>query len=162
MNGKLVFLRRTSKEIEIFGGEVYIDIDGKHIGVLGTNDFEIDLSEGIHKIKMYKSHSFDTFIGVAESEINLKSGEKLLCRYSSPMLVSQDGNIVVSNFISEQQLESLVKKREEQIVQDDQKQRDKKREQENRTRNGWIIFTIVMLVGMLLLIIIDLTNINNY
>ena len=26
---KLIFLKRTQKEIEIFGGDVYFDIDGK-------------------------------------------------------------------------------------------------------------------------------------
>lgn len=28
---KLVFLRRTDKEIEVFGGDVYFDLDGKNI-----------------------------------------------------------------------------------------------------------------------------------
>ena len=31
---KLVFLQRTPKEIEIFGGDVYFDIDGKNVGKL--------------------------------------------------------------------------------------------------------------------------------
>lgn len=161
MNGKLFFLRRTPKEIEIFGGEVFIDIDGKNIGTIGAENFEIDLPEGNHKLKMYKSHSFDTFIGVAESEINLNSGEKLLVKYSSPMLINQAGNIIVSNFISEQQLESLAMKREEKIVQDDQKLRDKKKEQEAQTRNGWIIFTVIMLVVMLIWFLIEISSINN-
>lgn len=162
MNGKLFFLRRTPKEIEIFGGEVFIDIDGKNIGIIGTEDFEIDLPEGKHTIKMYKSHSFDTFIGVAESVIDLKSGEKLLVKYSSPMLVNQVGNIIVTNFISEQQVDSLAMKREMQIVKDDQILKDKKREQETQTRNGWIIFAVVMFVGMLIWFLVEISSINNF
>jgi hypothetical protein len=77
-------------------------LKGWYIGILGMEDFEIELPEGNHKIKMYKSHTFDTFIGNAESEISLKKDEKLLLKYSPPMLVNQAGNIVISNFESEQ------------------------------------------------------------
>lgn len=43
--GKLIFMRRTSKEIEIFGGDVYIDIDGRNIGVLSIIDVEYKVSK---------------------------------------------------------------------------------------------------------------------
>lgn len=39
MGEKLVFLRRTQKEIEVFGGDVYIAINGRNVGILGTKDF---------------------------------------------------------------------------------------------------------------------------
>ena len=37
MGAKVVFMRRIPKEIEIFGGDVFIDIDGKNVGKLGSN-----------------------------------------------------------------------------------------------------------------------------
>ena len=52
---KLVFLRRTDKEIEVFGGDVYFDIDGKNAGKLSRTNQEIEVLPGKHTIKMYKS-----------------------------------------------------------------------------------------------------------
>lgn len=72
---KLVFLRRTDKEIEVFGGDVYFDLDGKNIGKLSRTNQEIDVLPGKHTIKMYKSHSYDTFIGFAESTIDVDETE---------------------------------------------------------------------------------------
>lgn len=53
---KLVFLQRTQKEIEIFGGDVYFDIDGKNVGKLTLQNQTIEVPAGEHTIKMYKSH----------------------------------------------------------------------------------------------------------
>ena len=38
MESKLIFIRRTKQEEEIFGGIVYVDVDGKNIGQLSTQD----------------------------------------------------------------------------------------------------------------------------
>src|SRR5699024_2894549 len=116
MSIKVVFMRRTQKEIDVFGGAVFIDVDGKNIGQLGIDDFIIDLPEDKHKIKMYKSHTYDTYIGFAESEIDVKANENLLIKYAAPMLVNQPGNIIVSNYTSQQDIQEIVQKREEKII----------------------------------------------
>jgi hypothetical protein len=115
MNEKLVFLRRTQKEIELFGGDVYIDINGRNIGTLDITDFVYDVRPGKYKIKMYKSHTYDSFIGHAETEITIAENEQLLIKYSPPMLINQPGSIVVSNFESDTQAEHLALKKSEKL-----------------------------------------------
>lgn len=68
---KLIFLQRTQKEIEIFGGDVFFDIDGKNAGKLSLTNQTVELPAGDHTIKMYKSHTYDTFIGFAEQTISI-------------------------------------------------------------------------------------------
>lgn len=143
---KLIFLRRTPKEIEIFGGEVFIDVDGRNVGILGTTDFIISVSKGNHKIKMYKSHTYGSFIGNAEVEICISEGERLLIKYSPPMLLNQPGNIMISDFKSSSQADELAKEKEEKITIDDNDAKHKKHEQETKTQNGTIIFVIIMIL----------------
>lgn len=145
--GKLIFMRRTSKEIEIFGGDVYIDIDGRNIGVLSIIDVEYKVSRGIHKIKMYKSHSYGSFIGHSEIELNIQEGEQLLLRYSPPMLINQPGNIIVSDFKSIEDTGLLAKKQEDTIAYDQSVEEEKKRELEEKTKNGVMIFIIIMVIS---------------
>lgn len=38
---KLIFLRRTQNEVEVFGGEVFVDIDGKNNGKVSFSKQEI-------------------------------------------------------------------------------------------------------------------------
>jgi hypothetical protein len=35
--GTLVFMRRTPSEVEMFGGEVFVDIDGKNVAKVGLS-----------------------------------------------------------------------------------------------------------------------------
>ncbi len=93
--GKLVVLQRTRSEIDVFGGDVYIDIDGKNAGTVKMQNLQFDLSAGKHTIKMYKSHTMGTFIAFAETEINVLEAEKLYARYSAPLMVNQPSNIKV-------------------------------------------------------------------
>ena len=72
---RLVFLKRTPKEIEIFGGNIFFDIDGKNIGKLTLENQIINIAAGTHTIKMYKSHTYDTFIGFAESTITISEDD---------------------------------------------------------------------------------------
>lgn len=51
--GTLTFLRRTQKEIEIFGGDVFFDIDGKNVGKLSLQNQDVEVAAGTHTIKMY-------------------------------------------------------------------------------------------------------------
>lgn len=138
MSAKIVFMRRSLKEIELFGGDVYIDIDGKNIGILKTTDYVIELENGKHTIKMYKSHKYDTYIGFAETEVNIKEGNDLLVQYSCPMIITQPGNIIVSDYKS---LE-----REQKISNDQRIDEQKKQEIEEKNRNGMIIFITIMII----------------
>lgn len=161
MGAKIVFMRRTAKEIEIFGGQVYIDVDGKNIGILGAEDFSIYLDDGKHKIKMYKSHTYDTFIGFAEAEIMIENDNNLLIKYASPMLVNQLGNIIVSDYHSQFAVDNIAADREKTIINDYQKNEQKKQEIEEKSRNGIIIFVIIMVI-IAILYGIEMSAIYNY
>lgn len=150
MSTKLVFLRRTEKEIEVFGGEVYIDINGKNIGILGTSDFVYEVIEGQYKVKMYKSHTYDSFIGSAEAEVCVEKGEDLLIKYSPPMLINQPGSIIVSEFKSYDQVENMALEKEQKIIIDDNEAKQKKYEQEKRSKNGVIIVTSIMVISAII------------
>ena len=65
---KLVFLRRTEKEIQVFGGDVYIDVDGKNVGILSRANQE--------------------YIIQAEQPIILGKDETLVVKYSCPMMMN--------------------------------------------------------------------------
>lgn len=153
MNGKLIFMRRTPKEIEVFSGDVYIDIDGRNIGVLLSVNLEHEISSGIHKIKMYKSHSFGSFIGHAEIELNIKENEQLLLRYAPPMLINQPGNIIVSDFISMEQVDLIAKEQENIITRDFDLEEEKKQQLEEKTRNGIIIFIALIIISIIMYVI---------
>ena len=142
---KLVFLRRTEKEIEIFGGDVYVDIDGKNVGTLSRVNQEIELPAGEHTIKMYKSHTYDTFIGFAASTIQLGDDEKLMVKYSPPMMVNQPGNMIVSPYDAGREEEAL-KERERIIERDFVHEENRKKEQNRKYNNGVKIVIICAVI----------------
>ena len=149
-----VVLRRTQSEIDVFGGEVFIDIDGKNVGVLAKENLRFSLAPGKHSIKMYKSHTMGTFIGAAEVIIDIIEGERLFARYSAPLMVNQPGNIVIANYDSEQQLDNVVNEVEASIHKDytDQKiriQRTKEESEKNSTNLFVWIFVIPAILGLL-------------
>lgn len=146
VSAKIVFMRRSLKEIELFGGDVYIDIDGKNIGILKTTNYVIELENGKHTIKMYKSHKYDTYIGFAETEVNIKEGNDLLVQYSCPMIITQPGNIIVSDYKSEEQIANAILEREQKISNDQRIDEQKKQEIEEKNRNGMIIFITIMII----------------
>ena len=146
MSAKIVFLRRTPKEKEIFGGEVFIDIDGKNVGILGLNDFIVELGSGKHRFKVYKSHTYDTFIGFAETEINIVDGNDLLIKYSPPMLVNQPGNLVVSDYKSTTQIETIVEEKENRLKDEYEVDEQKKAELREKNELGVTIFIIIMII----------------
>ena len=145
MSATITFLRRTQKEIEVFGGEVFIDIDGKNVGKLGTSDFSITLAEGAHTIKMYKSHTYDTFIGFAEAQLTLQPEEHLLIRYSSPMVVSQPGNLVVTEY-SSMEAEAAARTKEQKIHSDFTAEEQKKEAARQKSNTAAIIIVAVIVV----------------
>lgn len=140
----LVFLARTLNEVKVFGGEVFFDIDGKNVGKLSSYSQKIDLPSGNHTIKMYKSHAYDTFIGVAEQNITLQEDEILMVRYSCPMMISQPGNMVISEYSELKEVEAI-KMRDTAIQKDFIKQEAQKKEAEEKYKHGvWIVIMIAI------------------
>ena len=146
---KLIFLKRTAKEIEIFGGEVYIDIDGKNIGTLKGENIEFPLAEGTHTIKMYKSHTYDTFIGFAESTITLAADEELMVKYSAPMMVNQPGHMVISAYEPEK-AETMQAERETTMKKDFVAEQTRKQEADEKYKKGvWTVVIVMIIIGIL-------------
>lgn len=149
---KLVFLQRTQKEIEIFGGEVFFDIDGKNAGKLSSTNQTVELPAGVHVIKMYKSHAYDTFIGFAEQTITLGENEALMVKYSCPMMVNQAGNMVISEYSEERELET-VKARDAAIKHDFAMHEREKQEADERYKRGvWILIGIAIVIAVIYVI----------
>lgn len=146
---KLVFLRRTDKEIEVFGGDVYFDLDGKNIGKLSRINQEINTVPGKHVIKMYKSHSYDTFIGFAESTIDVGENEELMVRYAAPMDVNQPRNIIISAYDYQKEAEAL-RNREQTIARDYAADENRKREQNEKYNTGIKIWMACMIIGAII------------
>ena len=146
---KLIFLQRTQKEIEIFGGDVFFDIDGKNAGKLSLTNQTVELPAGDHTIKMYKSHTYDTFIGFAEQTISITEDEALMVKYSCPMMVTQPGNMVISEYSEAKETEA-VKARDAAIQRDFVAQETQKREAEEKYKNEvWIVIGIAVAIGLI-------------
>ena len=160
MNEKLIFVKRTVEEIRIFGGEVFIDIDGINVGKLSEEHFEYAVPIGKHKLKMYKTHSFDTDIGISEVEIDLRENVPLAVKYTCPMHVNSPGNIRITEYRWDNDLDEIVtntnkalyldRVKNEQIVEK-QKERQKAFE-----KWAWIFGIIFGLALAINLIMIDI------
>jgi hypothetical protein len=148
--GQLIFMRCTQSEVEKFGGEVYIDIDGKNIGKLGLSDSEVLVSDGSHLIKMYKSHKYETFIGFAEATLTLSQGDKLLVRYSAPMLVSQPGNMIITDY-DRQTAEQHAEDRELNIRREVREDSERIEESNQKSQTAYIVIIILMVVTTIFL-----------
>ena len=135
---KLIFLRRTQNEVEVFGGEVFVDIDGKNNGKVSISNLIIDIPAGEHTIKMYKSHKYDTFIGFAEQKVVLGENDELMVRYSCPMTVNQPGNI-------DKEDEAIIK-RNEAIRRDKDEHEKQINEAEAKYSRGIIAVICVLII----------------
>lgn len=147
---RLVFLQRTESEIKVFGGDVFFDIDGKNAGKLALSNQTVELPPGEHTIKMYKSHIYDTFIGFAEQTITLGENEILMVKYSCPMMISQPGNMVISDYSEDKQAEAI--KNRDAVIQRDFVAIEQQKQQENDNyKNG---VKIVIIVAVIIAVII--------
>lgn len=146
---KLIFLRRTNKDIEVFGGDVYFDLDGKNIGKLTMENQSIVVSPGKHTVKMYKSHSYDTFIGFAESTIEIDESEELMVRYAAPMAVNQPRNMIISAYDYQTEADVL-RTREQTIERDYAADVSRKREQNEKYNTGIKIWIACMIIGAII------------
>lgn len=150
--GTLTFLRRTQKEIEIFGGDIFFDIDGKNVGKLSLENQDIEVTAGTHTIKMYKSHTFDTFIGFAESTITVSEKEHLMIKYAAPMMVNQPGNMVISEYDRAME-QASIKDRENTIERDFTAEVNRKKEQNEKYNNGVkIVIACAVIFGIIMAI----------
>ena len=146
---KLVFLRRTEKDLSVFGGDIYFDIDGKNAGRLSLSNQEIYLPAGQHTIKMYKSHSYDTYIGFASSTITVSENEELMVRYAAPMMTNQPGNIIISAYDPQIEAASL-KAREDTIARDYEADKRRREEQNSKYNTGTIIWVTCLIIGAII------------
>ncbi|MCI2086377.1 MAG: hypothetical protein LKJ98_06520 [Olsenella sp.] len=146
-----IFAKRSEEEIEMFGGEVYADIDGRNVAVIGTENVSVDVEPGKHLVKMYKSHDYGSMIGFAEAEIEAKEGESLVFRYAPPMMVSQPGHITVSDFKSYEQISEDVSRSGVQITKDreEAKKREEEAEKEKNKNNFWIILLVFIIPAII-------------
>ena len=115
VSAKIVFMRRSLKEIELFGGDVYIDIDGKNIGILKTTDYVIELENGNTQLKCINRINMILTLDLPK----LKSiSRKVMTCWSipCPMIVTQPGNIIVSDYKSEEQIANAILEREQKSL----------------------------------------------
>ena len=108
MSAKLIFVRRSQEQINIFGGEVFAEVDGRRVATIGLETITYEVPAGNHIVKMYKSHEYGSMIGFAENEFTIGDNEALVFNYSPPMKTNQPGHIAVSDFTSYEEIEKEV------------------------------------------------------
>ena len=145
-----VVLQRTQSEIDVFGGDVYIDIDGKNAGIVKRENLSFDLPAGEHVIKMYKSHTMGSFIGFAEVKINIENDEKLYARYSAPLMVNQPGNILIAPFDNESDLYMIVRNVEKEIHADYKAQQVKEAQAREDSKKNNTSLALLIILGPIL------------
>lgn len=156
MTGKIIVVRRTTEEIKIFGGEVFIDIDGVNIGKLDEIDFDYSIPVGKHKVKMYKTHSFGTHIGISEVEIDLKENIPLVVKYTNPMHVNSPGNIKVTEFKSNKEINDIVAETDKILSSERIENETIKKEQEKQGKKyiKWVwIFSATLILYFIVLLL---------
>lgn len=160
MPTQITFIKRTKQEKDTFGGDVYFDIDGRNVGFLNETDQTFDLSPGKHVIKMYKSHEYGTFIGHAESEIDLKINEKLAIKYSSPILITQPGQLIIKDY-NPDEIEEIITKTDNAIRSDTAKKLKEVEVQQKNANSSTILWIIVLIIIPLIFFIIEMNQINS-
>lgn len=146
----IVLAGRSTKEREIFGGDVTVSLNGRVIGILEDEDTNLEVEEGTHLIKMSKSHDFGSQIGIAIEEVFIKDGERLLLRYSPPLLVNAPGTIMVSQY-DDRTLADRISAGQDQLI-DETLKRNSERIEHVQKQNArynviliWSIFFIALI-----------------
>jgi Ca2+/H+ antiporter len=101
---------------------------------------------------MYKSHKYESFIGFAESLLNVAEDDKLLIRYSAPMVVSQPGNMVITDY-DIQVVEQLAVHRELSISRDAKQDNERMEESNRKSSNATIFVFAIMIISTILLMV---------
>lgn len=158
----LVLGGRSQKEKEVFGGEVTVVLDGKVVGVLQDNDIEINVSSGTHTIRMSKSHEYGTQIGYATETVEVHLGDKLLIKYTPPLLVNAPGVIMVSDYIGKNLEQRLQEGQDTPIVESIAKAEHKKAviRERNSNYNAIFIGTIILIAIVGIVFAVQLSHIG--
>ncbi len=161
MSAKLIFVRRSSEQIRVFGGDVFAEVDGKKIATIEHTTITREVTPGKHIVKMYKSHQYGSMIGFAESEFTIGEGETLVFRYSPPMMTDQPGHITMSEFTSYEDIESEVRD-EEKTIEEQESRNLQKQKNESKTATYWwlLIFVIPGVLWGLYELVIYMTEMN--
>ena len=110
------------------------------------------MAAGTHTIKMYKSHTFDTFIGFSESTISVGENEHLMIKYAAPMMVNQPGNMIISEYDRAME-QASIKDRENTIERDFAAEVNRKKEQNEKYNNGVkIVIACAVIFGIIMAI----------
>ncbi len=160
MTGKITVVRRTEEEIRIFGGEVFIDIDGINVGTVGEIDIDYALPIGRHKIKMYKTHSFGAHIGISEAEIDVRQNVPLAVKYTSPMHVNSPGNIRITEYRSNKDIDEIVAEMDKTLSSDRVENENIKEQQEKQGKKYTTWAWVYALLFLLMVIMMEI-NIAN-
>ena len=147
MSAKLIFARRSNEEIQIFGGQVCADVDGKNVATIDRKTITIEVSPGTHVIKMYKSHDYGSMIGFAENQITVADGDSLVFKYAAPLTISQPGHMVVSDFVSYEKLENEICSAASAMAREKRMNDEKLRQQEERSNKNmwwWVVLIVVI------------------
>lgn len=147
MCAKLVFAKRSQEQIEIFGGEVFADVDGKQIATIGTRNITYEIPAGTHTVRMYKSHSYGSMIGFADNTFTIAEDEALVFKYFPPMKTTQPGHITVSKFTSyddiDSEVETMGRKIGREKAETDRVEKETQEKIEKNQRLWWIWIIIV-------------------
>ncbi len=161
LSAKIFFVKRSKEEIDMFGGEIYAELDGKKVATISLSNAIVNVTPGRHKIKMYKSHSnYNSLIGFAETEINISENETLVIKYHPPLTVNQPGNIVVSDFESFEKIEQEVRNSAMNYtrIKNEEDEKNRRQDEENEKVNKTIFLLAIGIpaIGFIFWLIYDL------
>ena len=89
-----------------------------------------------------------------EEDIEVEEGKSLIVKYSAPLMVNQPGNIMISDFVSFEQIDRMVQEKENTLEEEkiNNIKVEKAREEASRKSNNALflwIFVIPILFGLL-------------
>lgn len=155
----LVFLPRTSEEHAVFGGTVYFEIDGRQMGTLEDHGLEsqargISVPSGRHVVRMYKSHKYGAHVGIAEREVSLAPGQRLMVQYTCPTETAAPGDMILSPY-SPRMAQHALMSRDDEILRSYAEDYDREM---GRINDRFGITAALVLVGLVIMVILALVN----
>lgn len=96
----------------------------------------------------------------AETEVQIEDGKVLLIKYAPPMITTQPGNNIVSDYNSSSQIKNIISERNHRIQQDEEIDKEKIRKQEETHINAVMIWVIVSII-IVIFYIIEINSIYN-
>lgn len=115
MNTELVFIKRSSTEMEILGDNVYVEVDGEKIGLLATENLTINTTAGKHNIRIYKKKDVNSYYGEINADVEIEDGKALTIKYIEPNLEDCNGHIIVAEITSGESINKIIEQKDKQI-----------------------------------------------